>query len=340
MIELALAVALGTLVAGLAAGLLLVRLPTLRLQLAGLGLAAALLPLSAVVLSGLVMFDSGHDLAILAVAAAASTAAVVAALLVVRGVSESLERLRRAASALAGGDLSARAPEQPPRELAGLARDFNEMATRLEELFDARARLVAWASHDLRTPIASIGAMLEAVEDGLVPPQEYLPVLRDQAATLSRLVDDLFELARIDAGVLTVELREARLAGVVDGCLRGLAAEASRRGVRLEADVDAELSVLCAPDQLERVLFNLLTNSLRHTPSDGSVAVRAETLADEVRVTVEDTGDGIREGARDREGAGLGLTIARGLVEVHGGRIWAEDRPGGGARVSFTLRAA
>jgi signal transduction histidine kinase len=342
VIGLALVVALATLAAGLAAGLLLGRLPTLRFQLAGLALAAALIPLSAVVLSGLVMFKSGHDIAILVVAAAASsTAAVAAALLVVRRVAERVGPLRHATAALAAGDLSARAPEQPPRELAALARDFNEMARRLEELFDARSQLVAWASHDLRTPLASIQAMLEALEDGLAAPDDYLPVLRDQTGTLARLVDDLFELARIDAGVLTLELHEARLSGLVDGCLRGLAAQASRRGIRLEAEVDEAISVLCAPEQLERVLFNLLTNALRHTPSDGSVAVRAAPVADEVRVTVEDTGDGLRGGARpERGGAGLGLTIARGLVEAHGGRIWAENRPGGGARVSFTLRAA
>jgi signal transduction histidine kinase len=340
VIGLAFVVGLATLAAGIVAGVALRRLPTLRLQLAGLALAAALLPLSAVVLSGLAMFKSGYDLAILLVAAASSTAAVSAALLVVRGVSGTVEGLRRAASALAVGDLAARAPEQPPREFAALARDFNEMAGRLEELFDARSQVVAWASHDLRTPVASIQAMVEAMEDGLVTAEEYLPALRDQTAMLGRLVDDLFELARIDAGVLGVELRETRLAGLVAGCLRGLAAQASRRGVRLQADVDEDIRVLCSPDQLERVLFNLLTNALRHTPSDGSVAVHAVPAADAVRVTVEDTGDGIREGRKDRDGAGLGLSIARGLVEAQGGRIWAENRPGGGAKISFTLRPA
>lgn len=340
MIGLALVIGLATLAAGIVAGVALRRLPTLRLQLAGLALAAALLPLSAVVLSGLAMFKSGYDLAILLVAAASSTAAVSAALLVVRGVSGTVGRLRDAASALAVGDLAARAPEQPPREFAALARDFNEMAGRLEELFDARSQVVAWASHDLRTPVASIQAMVEAMEDGLVTADEYLPALRDQTAMLGRLVDDLFELARIDAGVLGVEFRETRLAGLVAGCLRGLAAQASRRGVRLQADVDEDIRVLCSPDQLERVLFNLLTNALRHTPSDGSVAVHAVPAADAVHVTVEDTGDGIREGRKDRDGTGLGLTIARGLVEAQGGRIWAENRPGGGAKVSFTLRPA
>jgi signal transduction histidine kinase len=170
------------------------------------------------------------------------------------------------------------------------------------------------------------------------------------------LVDDLFELARIDAGVLTLELREAQLSVLVESCLRGIEAEAQARGVRLEADVPRDLRALCAPEKVERVLYNLLTNALRHTPSDGSVAVFVHGLPDEVQVSVEDTGDGLDTEAAQRMferfwrgdparstsrgGAGLGLAIARGLVEAHGGRIWAENRDGGGARVSFTLPAA
>jgi signal transduction histidine kinase len=351
VIVFALVVAGATLASGLIAGAAVGRLPTLRLQLVGLGLVAVLLPLAAVVLAGLVMFDSGHDLTILAVAAASATAAVAAALAVARSVGAGVERLRHASVRLAGGDLSARAPEPEQRDLATLAAAFNEMAERLGDLFDARTQLVAWASHDLRTPLANMQAMLEALEDGLGEPEQYLPALRDQVRTLGMLVDDLFELARIDAGALTLELRDAELAGLVRSCLRGLEAEASARGVLLRADVDDVVKVRCAPEKVERVLLNLLTNSLRHTPSDGSVAVRVEPRPGEVEVTVEDTGDGLEPGderrmfqrfwrgdrARSGGGAGLGLAIARGLVEAHGGRIWAENRPGGGARVSFTL---
>jgi signal transduction histidine kinase len=356
MIGLALAVAGATLVAGLAAALLLRRLPTLRLQLAGLGLLAVLLPLAAVLLSGVVMFDSGHDLTILAVAAASSTAALGAAVLLGGSILTAIERVRGASSDLARGDLAARAPEAGPAELAELAASFNEMAARLEELFDARRQLVAWASHDLRTPLASMQAMLEALEDGLAEPEHYLPAMREQVQTLRLLVEDLFELARIDAGVLTLELREAPLSGLVRSCLRGLEAEAQARRIALRAEIDGDPPVVCAPDKVERVLFNLLTNALRHTPSDGSVAVVVEPLDEEVRVSVEDTGDGIpaeslrrafdrfwrsdRARSRERGGAGLGLAIARGLVEAQGGKIWAENRPDGGARISFTLPRA
>jgi signal transduction histidine kinase len=357
VIEFALVVALATLLAGVAAALALRQLPTLRLQLAGLGLLGVLLPLAAVVLSGVVMFQSGHDLTILAVAAASATAALGAALVVARSIAGSLEQLRRAAGQIAHGDLHARAPELRERELADVAAAFNEMAAKVAELFDARTQLVAWASHDLRTPLASIQAMLEAVEDGLAEPEHYLPALRDQVRALGLLVDDLFELARIDAGALTLELCEAPLSGLVRSCLRGLEAEAQVRQVTLSAEVEDGVTAWCAPEKVERVLFNLLTNSLRHTPSDGSVAVRVRPGEREVEVSVEDSGDGLAPDSLRRmfdrfwradparsttrgSGAGLGLAIARGLVEAHGGRIWAENRPGGGARVAFTLPAA
>jgi signal transduction histidine kinase len=329
-----------TLAAGLLGAVAVRRLPTLRLQLAGLALLAVLLPLGAVLLSGLLMFDSGHDLTILAVSVASATAAAVAALGLGRAIGRDVAPIREAAARLAGGELGARAEEPATRELRALAEDFNAMAARLERLFDARVQLVAWASHDLRTPLANMQAMLEALDDGLARPDEYLPALHDQVRAFARLVDDLFELARIDAGVLTLELREASLAGLVQVCLTGLAAEARARGVRLDASIDDHLTVRCAPEKVERVLLNLLTNALRHTPSDGAVAVRVEPGNREVAITVEDTGVGLRPVDDGRVGPGFGLAIAQGFVEAHGGRIWTEDRPGGGARISFTLPAA
>jgi signal transduction histidine kinase len=340
MIEVAVVVGGVTLAAGLLGAVAVRRLPTLRLQLAGLVLLAVLLPLGAVLLSGLLMFDSEHDLTVLAVSAASSTAAGVAVLALGHAIGRDVTPIREAAARLAAGDLGARAKEPASRELRALADDFNAMAERLERLFDARVQLVAWASHDLRTPLANMQAMLEALDDGLADPDEYLPALHEQVRAFARLVDDLFELARIDAGVLTLELREAKLSGLVRGCLTGLAAEARARGVRLDATVDDRLTVRCAPEKVERVLLNLLTNALRHTPSDGAVAVRAEPGNQEIEVTIEDTGVGLGTEPDGRGGPGFGLAIARGFVEAHGGRIWTENRPGGGARVSFTLPAA
>jgi signal transduction histidine kinase len=353
VIELAVIVVLATLGAGMLGALLLRLLPTVRLQLAGLALLSVGLPLAAVFLSGLAMFHMGADVEILAVAAASASASVGAALVLAAAIARRIDRLQAASAALAAGDLTARAPEGGPQELDELARSFNRTARELERLFEARRELVAWASHDLRTPIASIQAMLEALEDGLAEPELYLPALRQQAATLAMLVDDLFELARIDAGALTLELREAELASIVQETVRGLEAEAKARQVQLEARVGNDARARCEPDKVQRVLFNLVTNALRHTPSDGSVAVFVEPRAHDVQVTVEDTGEGLTDEAerhmfdrfwrgdraRSSDGAGLGLAIARGLVEAQGGRIWAESRSEGGARVSFTLPA-
>jgi two-component system sensor histidine kinase BaeS len=329
---------------------------TLRLQLAALALLAVCLPLAVVLASGLVMFGV-HDTEILAIAVASAAVAVAGALLVARFLLRPLERLRAASVSLARGDLSARAAESGPRELRELSTSFNAMATNLEQLFDARRQLVAWASHDLRTPLASLRAMIEALEDGLAAPDEYLPAIREQLDTLSLLVDDLFELARIDAGSLSLEFRDTDLSELVSACLRAIDAEARARNIRVQSRVAVGgPAVRVAPDKVERVLLNLLTNALRHTPSDGAVSVVVEPNAHDVVVAVEDTGAGLSGAAAQRMferfwredasrtratgGAGLGLAIARGLVEAHGGTIWAENRSAGGARVAFTLPLA
>ncbi|HEY7707800.1 MAG TPA: HAMP domain-containing sensor histidine kinase [Gaiellaceae bacterium] len=356
MTAFALALVVGLLAAGVVSAAVLRFVPTLRLQIGALALLAVCLPLGVVIASGLVMFDM--DAAkILSVAIASGLAALAGALLLSRWILRPLERLRAASAQLARGELDARASESGPRELAELSASFNEMASNIEQLFDARRQLVAWASHDLRTPLASLRAMIEALEDGLAKPEEYLPDIRAQLETLSVRVEDLFELARIDAGILKLEVREQPLGDLISGCLRGMQAEAAARRIRLEARLDpADPQVRMAPEKVERVLLNLLTNAVRHTPADGAVSVVVEPNSDHVVVAVEDTGTGLAPGAVERMferfwraddsrttssgGAGLGLAIAQGLVHAHGGTIWAENRSSGGARVAFTLPLA
>ena len=354
MILTAVVIAAATLVVGFVLALALRALPTVRLQIAGLAAFAVCLPLAVVLFSGWVMFHMGDDVKILAVSAASAAVAVLAGLWLGRSIVDSIDAVRHASGRLAGGDLGVRAPRSGPAEIDDLAASFNEMAASLEKLFDARRELVAWASQDLRTPLANIRAMLEALHDRLMAADEALPLLEEQAATLSTMVDDLFELAQIDAGALSLELEEAPIAGPVRTSLRGIEAEALLRGIHVDTDVDETVVARFSPFELQRVLQNLLTNAIRHTPSDGSVAVRVRAWNGEVRVSVEDSGDGLGEEAcarmfdrfwrgdraRSEAGGGLGLAIARALVEAQGGRIWAEDRPDGGARVSFTLPAA
>jgi signal transduction histidine kinase len=355
MIEVALILACVTLVVGIVAALGLRLLPTVRLQVTGLALLAVVLPLVAVLTSGWVMFHMRDDAKILAVSSAAALAAVVGALLLGRWIVGPLERLRDVSSVVAAGDLAARTAERGSRELVGLATAFNRMADSIERLFEARRELVAGASHDLRTPLSSLQAMLEALEDGLAQPDEYLPAIRDQVRILSALVDDLFELTRIDADALTVELHEIPLDTLVETCVRGFEADARAKRVRLETRWQERLpTVRCAPEKVERVLHNLLTNALRHTPADGAVAVVVDAHSDTVTVAVEDSGAGLTgevaqrmferfwraDPSRTADGSGLGLAIAQGLVEAQGGRIWAENRPTGGARLAFTLPLA
>jgi signal transduction histidine kinase len=330
---------------------------SIRAQLAALALAAVCVPLGAVLASGLVMFGTKDFEKILLVGVISALVALGGALALGRLLLRPLAHLRAASKRLATGDLSARAPEAGPRELRELSASFNEMAANIEHLFDARRELVASAGHDLRTPLASLRAMVEALEDGLADPAEYLAAIRAQTELLSALVEDLFELARIDAGGLALELREAPLDELVASCLGALEAEARAHGIRLESRFDpASPLVRIAPDKVRRVLLNLLTNAVRHTPPRGAVAVVVEGDTDHVVVAVEDDGSGLVPGAEERMferfwrddesrarasgGSGLGLAIAQGLVHAHGGTIWAENRDGGGARVAFTLPLA
>jgi signal transduction histidine kinase len=330
---------------------------SIRAQLASLALAAVCVPLGAVLASGLVMFGTKDFEEILLVAVISALVALGGAFALGRLLLRPLAHLRAASKRLATGDLSARAPEAGPRELRELSVSFNEMAANIEHLFDARRELVASAGHDLRTPLASLRAMVEALEDGLADPAEYLAAIRTQTELLSALVEDLFELARIDAGGLALELREAALDELVASCLGALQPEARARGIRLSSQFEpASPLVRIAPDKVRRVLLNLLTNAVRHTPPRGAVAVVVEGDTDHVVVAVEDEGSGLAPGAeqrmferfwRDDEsrnrssgGSGLGLAIAQGLVHAHGGTIWAENRDGGGARVAFTLPLA
>jgi signal transduction histidine kinase len=342
-----------TLVAGIAATAILRSLPSVRLQLAGLALVAVALPVGAVLLSGMVMFHMGDVWEVSAVALAAAAVGIAGALVVAQSITSRLELVSAASGRLAAGDLGERAPEGGPAEIAELASSFNVMADHLEEVFDARSQLVAWASHDLRAPITSLQAMLEAIEDGIVEPGHYLEALQGQVRLLGALVEDLFELANIDGGA-SLELVPVDLGALVAASARRFEPEARARGISLRCVVRTEPAMgHCAPEKVERVLTNLVTNALRYTPSGGTVTVSVTGAAGVAIISVEDTGIGIDPQSAERvfepffradpartrndEGAGLGLAIARGLIEAQGGRIWTEPPPAGGTRVCFVL---
>jgi len=272
--------------------------------------------------------------------------------------------LKKAAEKLAQGELETRVAVSGRDEVATLAESFNQMATQLQaadekqrELERLRTDLIAWVSHDLQTPLASIRAILEALYDGIVEEPEtvkrYLNTAQRDVSSLSALIDDLFEMAQLDAGGIPLEKADSSLSDLISDTLESFSELASRNGIHLEGSVEAGVDpVYMDTQRIGRVFNNLISNALRHTPAGGQIEVRARRAGLGVEVTVCDSGEGIRtedipnifesfyrgEKSRSRAtgGAGLGLAIARGIVHAHGGDIRVESQPGD-TRFIFTL---
>jgi signal transduction histidine kinase len=219
-----------------------------------------------------------------------------------------------------------------------------------------RRELIASVSHDLRTPITSLRLLTDAIADDVVDDETrraYLDQMSTHVNALSSLIDDLFELSRLEAGEIAWSLEQVRLDELVGETVEAMRVQADARRVRVVTELPPGLGPAQAdPEKLQRVLFNLIQNAIRHTPADGSVVVRAAGVGDEVEIEVADTGAGIApddrervfepffrggaQAARPADGAGLGLAISRAIVEAHGGRIWLADAPAGTA-VRFSL---
>ncbi|MDP9794267.1 signal transduction histidine kinase [Catenuloplanes nepalensis] len=247
------------------------------------------------------------------------------------------------------------------RRLAAAAVWARAARDRERRLEAGRRELVAWVSHDLRTPLAGLRAMAEALEDGVVgdpaTAAEYHRRIRVEADRMTRLVDDLFELSRINAGALRLAVTSVPLRDVVSDALAGVAPLAASRGITLDAPEAGWPVVRASERELARVISNLLINSVRYTPADGTVRVEAGLDDADVWLAVSDTCGGIPEpdltrvfdvafrGERARTpdpehaGGGLGLAIVRGLVEAHGGRVGVRNA-GGGCRFEVRLPAA
>lgn len=338
---------------------------------------AALFPLLVAVAGVLVvsheMFLSEHDRDVLAVVlGAAAVVASVTALLLGGAVSAAAGDLASAARDVGTGryiGLSRSLPAELANvdaALVGVSASLREAREREHELERSRRELVAWVSHDLRTPIAGIRAMSEALVDGVVEDRattlRYASSIRSEAERLSGLVDDLFELSRIHADALRTTVEQVALWEVLTEALDSAQPVAAAKGVRLQSTVldadepvDRIPRVAGNPADLLRVVRNLLTNAIRHTPADGVIAVRAGVTDDSAWFEVADACGGIPEedlprlfdvafrgtAARtpgDDAGGGLGLVIARGLVEAHGGGITVENA-GPGCRVLVRIPA-
>jgi len=342
------------------------RSPSLRLSLIAVIAAASALALASVWVTARLMFASQHDLLLATVLLlfAGGMATVLGTFLSSR-VTDRIRHLELAAHQIEGGDLAARVPVSGNDEMAGLARTFNQMASRLQdaaarqaELERLRSNLVAWAGHDLQTPLASVRAIVEALADGVVEDpaaiQRYLRTAQRDTQSLSHLIDDLFQMAELQAGGLRLHLEPASLGDLISDALESFTELAARRSIRLEGRVAPGVDpVVLDASRIGRVLGNLLTNALRHTPDGGTITVEASGTPDAVRIEVTDSGEGIpaedlphvfdsfyrgeKSRARTTGGAGLGLAIARGFVQAHGGEIGVLSHLGLGCRFFFTL---
>jgi signal transduction histidine kinase len=330
------------------------RIGSLRtLLLLAMALAGVQLLVAAAAFAGL-MFVSSHDALLLSlVAVYCGIVGAAATRPVAEGVIEDIAAVRDSLHAVAAGRRELHLDAARGGELGELTRAARAMAAELGAQEEARRRLVSAVSHDLRTPITSLRLLTDGLREEVIPPEERDLAIDRMAVhlrALSRLIDDLFELSRLESGQVSWSMQQVQLAVLVDETIDAMRPAAEAKGVAVHARMAGDLAPVAGdPERLQRVLFNLIQNAIRHTPADGSVTVLAEPVAGWLEVEVADTGPGIAVEDRRRifepfqrgraaggDGAGLGLAISRAIVEAHGGRIWLE--PGdAGTRVRFSL---
>jgi signal transduction histidine kinase len=321
-----------------------------------------------VLVTARLMFASNHDLRLASILLLfAAGISLSFGYFLSSSITESIQRLVAGAEAIAQGDLHSRVDVQGNDELAELASAFNRMAEQLQDA-DARQKeveklrrdLISWVSHDLRTPLTSMQVMVEALADGVVNRPEtvrrYLKTVQTDIQNLSHLIDDLLELAQLDSNRLRFAVAPHSLRDLISDTLESMRPLTEQKGVTLSGDVDPGVDpVLMAPEKISRVLTNLISNAARHTSAGGTIAVEArhEIGHNWVRVDVCDTGEGIspddlphifesfyrgeKSRSRSTGGAGLGLAIAKGIIEAHGGQLWVESQVDKGSTFTFTL---
>jgi len=298
-------------------------------------------------------------------ASAAMLAAVLVSFLVSRRVVEPVRQMMAASQRVADGHYEERVlvrgtlPPEEMDELDQLAVTFNQMAARLERTESMRRQLIGDVAHELRTPLSTIKGSLEGLMDGMLEPDEAnLQQLHREAERLQRLVADLQELSRVEAGAFELRLQPASVGDLIASAAERLGRQFEDKGVSLEVDLPPDLpSVLADEDRIGQVLLNLLGNALQYTPAGRAVRIGARGAAAEVQFEIQDEGIGIPaehlqhiftrfyrvDPSRSRAGggSGIGLTIAKHLVERQGGRIWAESLGAGqGSRFTFSLPVA
>jgi two-component system sensor histidine kinase BaeS len=341
--------------------------PRLVWSLVGQSGLASLLTFINVWLTARLMFVNDHDFQLATILLVfAGGIAIALGYFLSTTLTERISLLNHAATDIAAGKLSTRLVVQGRDEVAQLSHTFNQMATQLEAMAQQQAEtdkmrrdLIAWVGHDLRTPLASIRAILEALGDGMVEDPDtatrYIQTAQRDIRSLSALIEDLFEMAKLDAGGFTLDKVTLPISDLISDTMESFSELARQRGVTLTGSVAPHTGVVHADVQkLGRVLANLISNALRYTPEGGTVSVTAKAVGTTVQVEVSDTGAGIPandlprvfeqfyrgDKARSRAaggGAGLGLAISKRIVEAHGGTITVDSKVGEGTTFRFTI---
>lgn len=291
-------------------------------------------------------------------------ASVIAALLVSwflsRRIVAPVQNLADASLNIANGNYSERVQVSGSDEIAKLAERFNQMASQLEQVETMRRQLIGDVTHELRTPLTSIKGYMEGLVDGVLPSNaETFNQIHREADRLSRLVDDLQELSRVESKAYSLDIRSVSVSSLVQTILKRLSPQATAKRITLRSSLPANLEpVLADEDRITQVLVNLAANAIQYTPEGGEVLVSAFQRGNEIHISVKDTGIGIPQEhltkiftrfyrvdkSRSRNaggGSGIGLTIARHIVEAHGGRICVESKgEGQGSTFTFSLKTA
>ncbi|MCX8130175.1 MAG: cell wall metabolism sensor histidine kinase WalK [Clostridia bacterium] len=274
-----------------------------------------------------------------------------------RRISKPLKQIRNAAKIIAGGEFHERLDIKSQDEVGELARSFNQMAVALQNLEEMRRGFIANVSHELRTPMTSIRGFIDGILDGVIPPEkhaDYLKIVRDETSRLNRLVNDLLDLARMEAGETKLTLKNFDINELIRRCIIKLEAIIERKGILVEASFEEEdMLVNADADAIERVIINLVHNAIKFTDEKGKISLSTYSQKGKIYVSVQDTGIGIEKDelnliwdrfyksdksrGKDKTGTGLGLAIIKNIVNEHKQEIWVESEVGEGTRFTFTL---
>jgi len=306
-----------------------------------------------------ISFQDSFSEALTWAALAAGAAALAVSFFLSQRVVKPVHAMTSASQRIAAGHYDERVQEPGTDELGQLAQSFNQMAEQLQQVESMRRQLIGDVAHELRTPLTAIKGSMEGLIDGMLPASdETYQQIHHEAERLNRLVNDLQELSRVEAGAYELELKSVNFSNLVQTVVKRFGSQFEKKNVRFMVNLPSDLpNVQADGDRIIQVLTNLISNSLRHTPTGGEVLLSASQQGNHIHATVRDTGVGIppehlphiftrfyrvdKSRSRQAGGSGIGLTIVKHLVEAHGGQIWVESKgQDQGSEFTFTLPLA